>query len=478
MSRLDLFLILLAAPSVLPAAAWAQDSSKGNCGRASREELLPQDCHTAPKPLSVPDSAAAKPVTINLRIPAGTPLRVVLDERVRISTPGQPVHGKIIETVYAFDQPVILAGSAITGHVAKIEPVKKWRRIQAYANANFTPARDYQIEFDSVAFRSGERRKLSTTVSPGTPEVVHLIASAEKKKRNIALRKASEAKLEAEAKVHESVAEIKAPGKIHRLKQLVLAQSPYRRQYLEPGTRFSAVLDEPLDFGIASRTEEQLSQIGQPPPPDCLLHGRLLQEISSATATRGASVTAILTEPVFSSDHHLLLPAESRIEGEVLQAKPAGKLHHNGSLRVMFNRVSTPQGLAQSILGSLEGAEADRTARLKIDDEGGVYASDSKTRYLSTGLTLLMAAAASRPDVEHNTTDAAGDPGVRAGAGLSGFGISGSLITLAARSEPVSIGFAAYGASYSLYRNFLSRGRDVVFAKNTPMEIGFGAPRK
>jgi hypothetical protein len=44
--------------------------------------------------------------------------------------------------------------------------------------------------------------------------------------RNIALRKASEAKQEAEAKVHESITEIRAPGKIHRLKQLVLAQSP------------------------------------------------------------------------------------------------------------------------------------------------------------------------------------------------------------------------------------------------------------
>jgi hypothetical protein len=478
MSRLDLFLIQFAALLVLSPAALAQDSPKADCGRVSREELLPRDCHPPLRPFSVFDSDATNLVTLELRIPAGTPLRVALDERVRISTPGQPVHGKIIETVYAFDQPVIPAGSAITGHIKKIEPVKKWKRIQAYANANFTPARDYQIEFDSVAFPSGELRKLSTTVSPGTPEVVHLIAPTEKKKGNIALRKAGEAKQEAEAKVHESIAEIKAPGKIHRLKQLVLAQSPYRRQYLEPGTRFSAVLDVPLDFGIASRTEEQLSQIGQPPPPDSLLHGRLLEEISSAKATRGASVAAILTEPVFSSDHHLLLPAESRIEGEVLQAKPAGKLHHNGSLRVMFNRVSTPEGLAQSILGSLEGAEADRTAGLKIDDEGGVYATDRKTRYLSTGLTLLMAAAASRPDVEHNTTDAAGDPSVRAGAGLSGYGVSGSLITLVARSQPVSIGFAAYGASYSLYRNFLSRGKDVVFPKNTPMEIGFGAPRK
>jgi hypothetical protein len=38
------------------------------------------------------------------------------------------------------------------------------------------------------------------------------------------------------------------------------------------------------------------------------------------------------------------------------------------------------------------------------------------------------------------------------------------------------MGFAAYGASVSIYSNFLSRGRDVVFPKDTPMEIGFGLP--
>jgi hypothetical protein len=39
----------------------------------------------------------------------------------------------------------------------------------------------------------------------------------------------------------------------------------------------------------------------------------------------------------------------------------------------------------------------------------------------------------------------------------------------------------AYGASVSVYSHFLSRGRDVVFPKNTSMEIGFGgriSPRK
>src|SRR5260221_6194315 len=124
--------------------------------------------------------------------------------------------------------------------------------------------------------------------------------------------------------------------------------------------------------------------------------------------------------------------------------------------------------------GSGEGMEADRRAGLKLDEEGGAQATDSKTRYLSTGFTILMAAAASHSDTEHGTTDSAGDPGVRAAAGATGSRFSGSLIALAARSQPVSMAFAAYGAGNSVYYNFLSRGHDVGFAKDKPMEIGFG----
>jgi hypothetical protein len=113
---------------------------------------------------------------------------------------------------------------------------------------------------------------------------------------------------------------------------------------------------------------------------------------------------------------------------------------------------------------------------VRLDDEGGAQATDSKTRYLSTGVAVLLAAAASHTDNEHGTTDAAGDPGVRAGAGVSGSGITGTLISLAAKSQPVSMAFAAYGAGNSVYNNFLSRGKDVVFVKNTPLEIGFSEP--
>ena len=34
------------------------------------------------------------------------------------------------------------------------------------------------------------------------------------------------------------------------------------------------------------------------------------------------------------------------------------------------------------------------------------------------------------------------------------------------------MGLGAYGASMSVYTNFFSRGRDIVFAKDTAMDIG------
>lgn len=461
-------LFILAAPVTLSAQAL-----RAGCDEIPREDALPSFC--AP-PTSEVLAPKAPDAVILLNVPAGTALRIAVHEKVRISKSGQPVSGKLTEPVYAFDQPVIPAGSVVTGHVSGIDPISTPKKVLSYVNGNFSPVRKYELEFDCVILPGGERRKIVTTVSPGIVQAVHLVAGGKQKKQNIAQRTVGNAKQEATSKVHDTLDEIKSPGKIDRLKGMLLAQSPYRRQYLQPGTRFYASLTAPLDFGKTTRTAEQLKQVGDSPAPDSILHARFAEQVSSATAQRGNPIAAVLTEPLFSQDRHLILPANTRINGEVIKAKPARKLHHNGDLRVAFNRIETPEGIIQPMQGSVEGIEANRHAGLSLDEEGGAQATDSKTRYLSTGVAVLLAAAASHTDNEHGTTDAAGDPGVRAGAGVSGSGITGTLISLAAKSQPVSMAFAAWGAGTSVYNNFLSRGKDVTFVKDTPLEIGFSEP--
>src|ERR1700737_3670864 len=255
-----------------------------------------------------------------------------------------------------------------------------------------------------VTLPDGKQIPITTPVMPGTAEVVHLVSNpakqAKKRARGQATDRAkAEAKgkiAEAKAQAHEGWQKLTAPGKMHRLKEFAVAQSPYRRQYVEPGTRFVAELDAPLDFGETTRTSEQLAIVGSEPVPDSTLKARLVAEVSSATATRGTPVTAILTEPLYSPTHQLILPANSRLVGEVRKAKSARKLHRNGELRVVFERIETSEEAVQALgqmqmqaqaqaehsqamVGNLEGVEVVRRANMQLDNKGGARQHDSKT---------------------------------------------------------------------------------------------------
>ena len=471
------------------------------CAETPREDASASLC--AP-PSSEETRSLVEPVppaTIPLTLPKGTPLRIAVDQRVRIRHSGAVVRGKVVEAVYAFDQKVIPAGSVATGHVKSIAPVSGVRRTMAYANGDFSPFHKYEVTFDMVTLPNGKQMSINTSVLPGTAEVVHLVSNPDKQAQKGAAGRATDrAKSEAKGKIaeakqqaHEGWQKLTAPGKMQRLKEFVVAQSPYRRQYVQPGTRFVAELEGPLDFGTTTRTSEQLVAVGSEPVPDSTLKARLVAEVSSATATRGTPVTAVLTEPLYSPAHQLILPANSRLMGQVVKAKSARKLHHNGELRVIFERIETSdeavQALAQlqmqaqqgqaersqAMVGNLEGVEVDRRAHMQLDEEGGARTTDSKTRYLSSGLAVMLAAAASHTEVEHGATETAG-PGVRTAAGGSGFRLTGALLSLVAKSTPVSVAIGAYGASMSIYANFLSRGHDVILPKDTPLEIGFGPP--
>src|SRR6266478_5533432 len=457
------------------------------CAEPPREDASASLCAPPSSEENRPIVEPVAPATISLTLPTGTPLRIAVDQRVRIRDSGAVVHGKVVEAVYAFDQEVIPAGSVATGHVKSIAPVSGVRRGMAYANGDFSPFHKYEVTFDMVTLPNGKQMPISTTVLPGTAEVVHLVSNPDKQNQKGAAGRATDrAKSEAKGKIaeakqqaHEGWQKLTAPGKMQRLKEFAVAQSPYRRQYVQPGTRFVAEIEGPLDFGATTRTSEQLVAVGNEPVPDSTLKARLVAEVSSATATRGTPVTAVLTEPLYSPTHQLILPANSRLVGRVQQAKPAHKLHHNGELRVIFERIEAPeeaiqalsqvqahtehlQANSQGMIGNLEGVEVARSAHMKLDEEGGAHTTDNKTRYLSTGLAVLLAAAASHSDAEHGTVDAGGDPGVRTAAGGSGFRVTGAVLSLAVKSTPVSMAFGAYGASASIYTNFLSRGQDDV----------------
>ncbi len=192
----------------------------------------------------------------------------------------------------------------------------------------------------------------------------------------------------------------------------------------------------------------------------------LLSPLNSATRAKSADVEAELSQPLIDQGH-LILPAGTHLRGTVLQVRSARSLHRNGQLRISFREVVLPDGAVQTVDTRLEGMQSDSADNAQLDSEGGAKSTSSKTRYLSTGVSVGLALIGSggRKDV--------GDASPIAG-GATGFKLVGLIVGIAFRSHTYGILMSAYGGTRSIYKNFLGKGRNIVFPKNTMMEIGFG----
>ncbi len=431
------------------------------------------------------EAVAGTPDAIPLEVPAGTPLPVVLDKEVRIRKAGQPIHGKIAEPVYAFDKLVVPAGSEVIGSVTSIGRVPALMRTVAALDTNFSPPRDVAVAFDQLVMPGGRRVPLHTRVSPAAQGVLQFATAAEPKNQHkeskdnaavkLASEKTGEAKQEISREWQTARQQITAPGKMHRLKRILVAELPYHPQYFDAGTRFNAELLDPLNFGTEELTPEKVHMVGTTPAAGSVIHALLKTPLSSACAQQGAAVEAVMTEPLIT-DSQLILPEGTLLKGSVLQVQPARSLHRNGQLRIVFHQIVPPKSAEQQFEASLEGVEVKDDENLSLDSEGGAQATTPKTRYLTTGISLALAAVSFLPDADAGSSgQSVLEIGGRAANGVSGFHAIGFVTSALARSRPLASAFGVYGASLSVYDHFLSRGHDVIYPKDTAMAIGFGS---
>ena len=382
-------------------------------------------------------------------VPSGVPLRVALERRVAIKRAGQPIQGRLVDPIYVFDREVLSSGSVVEGHIAQIGGVPARRRLAAILSGNFTPPREVRAQFDALVLSDGSRLSLSTSLSRGT---AHTVSIARRPNRA-------------------AIRAFTAPGKMSRLKSYLLGMLPYHRQAWPAGTLFNGVLQAPLTGlppgRVEARTEDPVvvqlkaQEVG----------ARLLTPVSSATSRRGAPVEAVVTRPLFSADHGLLIPEGSRLLGEVVEAQPARRFHRNGKVRFVFHQIKLPAGGVQGIQGYLEGVEADFDAHLALDSEGAARASSPKTRFIFAAISVAAAGLSFHQDYNAQGVpdqDLAG----RAESGAVGLGLIGTL--LAQTSRTLASGIAFSGAGFSVYSNFIARGEDVVLPVNTPVGISLG----
>ena len=427
---------------------------------------------------------SASPGLIALEVPAGMPLPVVLDKEIRIQKAGQAIHGKIAEPVYAFDKLVVPAGSDVTGTIRRIGGVSALKRTVSALNADFSPARDVQVTFDQLVLPDGRRVPLHTQVAPASQGVLQFATATEPKNQGkekkgaakLASDKAGETKQEITQEWEAAKSQVTAPGKVHRLQRLAIAELPYHPQYFDAGTRFNAELLDPLDFGSEEITAEKVHMVGTPPAAGSVIHALLKTPLTSATGQKGDTVEAVMTEPLLTNNQ-LILPEGTLLRGSVLQVRPARKLHRNGQLRIVFHEIVPPQSVEQHVEASLEGVEVKSGQNLSLDSEGGAQATTPKTRYLTTGISIALAASSFMTDADAGRAlqQSGGEVGKSALNGASGFRVIGFITGALVHSRVLASTMGVYGAGMSVYDHFLSRGRDVVYPKDTAMAIGFGS---
>jgi hypothetical protein len=421
---------------------------------------------------------ASPEATISLTVPAKTPIHVALDKEVRVRKAGQVIRGHVVDPVYAFDQQVIPAGTEVTGRILRLQgPSGKSRALDAL-NADFTPASKIEITFDALVLPGGKNIAIHTNVAPGSGQVIQFVsaADADRKKKGLtdeASKRTKEAKAQARQQWDDAMKQVKAPGKIHRLERYALAQSPVHPQYIDAGTVYLAELQDPLDFGTEPLTPELTDSLTAAPPDGSVVHAELMTALSSATTQKGAAVEAVISQPLFH-DKKLIVPQGSILSGSVIQVQPTRRMSRNGQLRIVFHELRLPDGVEQKVEASVAGVQAGKADNVKLDSEGGAQATTPKTRYLTTGISIGMAAISGRGDPDAKVANPAGNASNRAIGGLGGFKLVGAVLGGVVQSRAFGYSMGAYGAGVSVYTHFIARGHDVVFAKNTAMEIGIG----
>ena len=437
---------------------------------------------SARKPASSLPSTSTSPQSVALSVPKGTPLQVALDQETRVKNVGQPIHGRIVEPVYAFDRLVIPIGSEVTGRITKIGAISGGQRTLAVLDADFTPERKIEVNFNDLVLADGRSLPLQSSVTPGSGQVIRFVAAAESKEKKKSLKdaaseKTNQAKEQARQQWENAMKQLKTPGRRHRLERYIEAQLPVHRQYIPAGTVYFAELTAPLDFGTELMTPQMAASIGGPLPPGSVVRARLITPLSSATSQKGEAVEAVISQPLLDSEGHLILPQGSRLKGMVRQVRPARRMKKNGQLRIAFQQMIPPDGIAEEVEATLEGVQSGKDANVKLDSEGGAEATTPKTRYLATAVSLTLAVASTGEgdnDVDNGVDHIKANTGAQVAGGVSGFKVVGMVLGLAVHSRALGYTMGAYGAGTSVYWHFFARGNEVVFPKNIAMEIGIG----
>jgi hypothetical protein len=407
-------------------------------------------------------------------VPAGVPLRVELDKSYPMK-PGTRIQGHLTESVYLIDHVVVPADSKIYGTITGKHSVSRQARTAAMFNGDLTPLKNADVTFSDLETPDGRHFSIDTDTTERTAKVVRMEAPDQAPRRSFGQKIAAAFRWTK----RETGAAFSSPHKMDTAKQALYAQIPVHPQELWAGTQFDAELKQPLELTgqdvpapVPAADLNELKLTGN-------IEARLVDPVDSNTATTGMPVEAVLTQPLFETEAttpvevadatvpasvqphgKLLLPEGTHLIGSVVEAKPAGMFGHNGSLRLTFRKAELPEGDERVVHGHVIAVESVKSDRVQIDNEGQIKANGSN-RFLAP-ITLGSLAAVS---------DSTGAGLLKEAMTSNGLDLLTRVIGTASGSGGLISGFAYYEVGKVVFDTWVARGHEVVFAKNTRLEI-------
>ncbi len=414
---------------------------------------------SAPLSSTTPVLVTKQPSTPSMPVlPSGTSLQVEIARNYPMKW-GESIEGRLLHPIYVNGKLVVPQNAILHGTVVALQPDKKMRwagRIRG----DFTPFHTAQVRFDELMMPGGPLQISAATAANGAP-VLHLTTPGTKPRQSFVAREWAQAK----SRVRDQLSFFTAPGFGDRARQLLYHQLPYHSERIAAHTAWSFELTAPLSL-------PQTQDIAADPPapkPESLpgnpetwsVHALLTRDLTSASAKAGDAVQALVIEPVYDKDRSLVVPEGATLIGKVSAAKAARSFGRNGKLRFIFQQVQFPEGFDRSVQGSLAGATTEKTQDLSLDAEGTISPRNKSSAIAPLLLTMLAG----------HALDQDGNMTLQSGVASNGFGFIGRIVGIAAGSRNLAAGIGFYAAGLSVYDNFLHSGRDVVFPKDTRIEI-------
>jgi hypothetical protein len=377
-------------------------------------------------------------------IGSGNDLRCRLEKGLRMTKPGEPITAKLVEPVYAGTTLAIPEGSTLKGHVSSVSTAPLKKRAGRLLSGDFTPPRIANVTFDHVILPDGTTVQIHTDTTAGIRDVQAAQYLPGSQRPGI------------RQKMKDAAKTLREPNKFQRLSQAAIKSLPYHPEYLDQGTIFDATLLDP----IRTPTSLEPAQV-HPALGDNYLHLRLLTSLKSEMIARGVAIEAAVSRPYYNSDHVLLYPAGTKLEGTVTKAIAAGWMKKNGELLFSFHSSQTPDGTTTYMIATVAGIQAAGGQRLVVGQEGNVRATTSLFSRLRAPLALV---GPSRAVADSSVDKTAWS---RAGEGSKGFGLLGAGAAQA--SAATAIGFGYFGGAVKIYDAFLAKGSNVDLPVNTPI---------